>query len=532
MYTVLVADEDASIRRMFVGWVAPQTCGFQMVGEVLGAGDVLDEVERLKPDLLVLDMKMSLRSGMDLAAAAKSLRPGLQLAFLSDQKDFDYAMEAVKVSAVGYLLKPFHGEELVKELNAIRAKMDENVRRRVGDTLPSLEAKEFLLSYIFNGEPGSEKPEAEESLRASAASCGLAEGKNGRLEFVITAADIGASNRSAITDHSRVRAIDSRLNKRFRAFSICLDREILSFVFLKEEDRESWKEEIDAAFQEVSQSFERIYGTQWKVGVSSPKTELTQGHLAYREALEALDSLQEEEGMSLCYAADASIRHARYAKLFEDIMYFRHTISGRDRARTHQFLDDLFAELREKKYSFLEIDIILSHLLSAIDYAILSYGNEETVNRLWSQYPSLFHTYRQNKLNETQREVRAFCDKVMDELDRQRQSRKVTWSQRALEVVQEGYSDKELTLAAVAERLHVSPNYLAQLLRRETGGSFGTMLSTYRMEQAKSLLETTGLTVNDIAEQCGYTDAYYFARCFKKHFGQTPSQMRHSEGLE
>lgn len=526
MYRVVIADDDAAVRRMFIERVSPQTCGFQTVGEVLYPEDVLNIVEQERPDLLVLDMKMSLRSGMDLAGAAKGLHPGLQVAFLSAQKDFDYAMEAVKVNAMGYILKPFRGDELVKELNTIRAKMDESARRRVGDTLPSLAAKEFLLSFIFNTDPESEKTEAEETLRATAEACGVLERGQDSFRYVITAADIGASNRSAITDHTRVRAIDARLNKQFRSFSICVDREILSFLFLKE-DMPDWKEEIEASFREVSQTFERIYGTQWKVGVSSCKETLTKGYLAYREAIEAVDSVQEAEGMTLCFAPDASVRHARYAELFENIMHFRHIVSGRDRARTHQFLDDLFGELREKKYSFLEIDIILAHLLSAVDYAVLSCNDEEVVNRLWSHYPALFRTYRQNKLNETHRELRAFCDMVIDELEIQGQH-KTSWSRRVRDVIQESYTDKNLTLIAVGERLHVNPNYLSQVIRRETGGSFGAMLSAYRLEQAKRLLETTHMKTNEVAVQCGYGDSYYFTRCFKKQFGQTPTQMRHS----
>ena len=50
-----------------------------------------------------------------------------------------------------------------------------------------------------------------------------------------------------------------------------------------------------------------------------------------------------------------------------------------------------------------------------------------------------------------------------------------------------------------------------------------------RLKKAMELLESTSLTVNEIAEAVGYKDARYFREIFVKHMGKTPSQFRKAD---
>jgi two-component system, response regulator YesN len=51
------------------------------------------------------------------------------------------------------------------------------------------------------------------------------------------------------------------------------------------------------------------------------------------------------------------------------------------------------------------------------------------------------------------------------------------------------------------------------------------------MEEAKTLMETTSLRVQDISEIVGYEDPKYFSKVFKKYFGKSPSLYSENRGI-
>lgn len=96
---------------------------------------------------------------------------------------------------------------------------------------------------------------------------------------------------------------------------------------------------------------------------------------------------------------------------------------------------------------------------------------------------------------------------------------------RALAYIHE-HLNEELTLQSVSSLLFMNKNYFCQLFCRETGVSFTNYVCEQRMKLADQLLRGTSLTVQEIAEKCGFQNAAYFSTCCKKHFGCTPSRLR------
>ncbi len=82
------------------------------------------------------------------------------------------------------------------------------------------------------------------------------------------------------------------------------------------------------------------------------------------------------------------------------------------------------------------------------------------------------------------------------------------------------------TLAELAERLHLAPNYLGRLFKSATGLPPMAYLAHYRMETAAVLLGRTDQPVAQVGEAVGCTDQNYFARRFKAHYGLSPSTYR------
>jgi len=79
-----------------------------------------------------------------------------------------------------------------------------------------------------------------------------------------------------------------------------------------------------------------------------------------------------------------------------------------------------------------------------------------------------------------------------------------------------------------AERLHVSPAYLSNMLRALTGQTAQQHLHHALIEKAKRLLLSTSLTVSETAFQLGFEYPHYFTRLFKRKTGLTPAAFRFS----
>lgn len=85
---------------------------------------------------------------------------------------------------------------------------------------------------------------------------------------------------------------------------------------------------------------------------------------------------------------------------------------------------------------------------------------------------------------------------------------------------------KEATLSSVAGAFHFHPSYLSNLIKKEFGKNFKTLLTEIRLKQACNLLENSEKTIEEIVFEVGYTNASHFYRLFKKHYGSTPYEYR------
>ena len=86
--------------------------------------------------------------------------------------------------------------------------------------------------------------------------------------------------------------------------------------------------------------------------------------------------------------------------------------------------------------------------------------------------------------------------------------------------------EKDITLEKTANAVNISASYLSHLLHSGLGTTFTEYLTKLRVEKAKELLATTDLSISDIAESVGISDANYFARVFRKYVGISPNKIR------
>lgn len=96
-----------------------------------------------------------------------------------------------------------------------------------------------------------------------------------------------------------------------------------------------------------------------------------------------------------------------------------------------------------------------------------------------------------------------------------------TW-QEVLQFIAERLADR-LSRTMVAHALGLHPNYLSTLCTRQGGSSFQATVERLRLERAKALLAAEpDLAVSEIAIRCGFADAGYFTRVFRRRIGTSP----------
>lgn len=93
------------------------------------------------------------------------------------------------------------------------------------------------------------------------------------------------------------------------------------------------------------------------------------------------------------------------------------------------------------------------------------------------------------------------------------------------------YDYASLTLDGLSKRLALSPRQTERLLREKYGQTFQQKKATARMSAAVVLLQSTELTIADIAEQLGFSSAEHFTNAFRAYAGTSPRQYRKQADL-
>lgn len=94
-----------------------------------------------------------------------------------------------------------------------------------------------------------------------------------------------------------------------------------------------------------------------------------------------------------------------------------------------------------------------------------------------------------------------------------------------LEYMHTHYADN-ITLAQLAQLVHLHPNYLCALFKKFTGITIFEQLSRFRINRASRFLRSTNSPVNQIAEKCGFQSASFFCRKFVEYYGMSPTAYR------
>jgi two-component system invasion response regulator UvrY len=118
MIRVLIADDHAVVRQG-LKQILGDTPEMAVAGEATNGQEVLDKVRAETWDVVILDISMPDRSGLDILKQLRSERPKLPVLVLSMYSEDQFAMRVLKAGASGYLTKDSASDELVKAVRKV-----------------------------------------------------------------------------------------------------------------------------------------------------------------------------------------------------------------------------------------------------------------------------------------------------------------------------------------------------------------------------------------------------------------------------
>ncbi|NUO20000.1 response regulator transcription factor [bacterium] len=118
MIRVFIVD-DHKIVREGLKQILSETPDISLVGEASNGPDFLEQMETVRFDILVLDLTMPGRGGLDVLATVKRLRPELPVLVLSMHPEDQYAIRVIRAGASGYLNKEAAATDLVGAIRTV-----------------------------------------------------------------------------------------------------------------------------------------------------------------------------------------------------------------------------------------------------------------------------------------------------------------------------------------------------------------------------------------------------------------------------
>ena len=107
---LVLAEDHKEMREMIESLIK---CEFELVGTVANGQSLLEAESRLKPDVCVIDISMPILNGIEAANLLQERRTKAKIVFLTIHSGRDYLEAALEAGALGYVLKPRMGSDLI-----------------------------------------------------------------------------------------------------------------------------------------------------------------------------------------------------------------------------------------------------------------------------------------------------------------------------------------------------------------------------------------------------------------------------------
>ena len=534
--TFLVEDEFV-VRENIKKMIPWEQYGYELVGEALDGEVALPMIRKLKPDLLITDIKMPFMDGLTLSKMVRKDFPGMKIVILSGYDDFNYAKQAIGIGVEDYLLKPITKNAFLERLTEIRNRWEQEKGQR--------EYYEQFRREIQEYERNSSR-DFFEALISGSMDTGEIYKKADQLGLDIVAEiynillftmDAGRGVAGASEEYSEWEAQKREKMENFfvdNSYAMLFRNNAFSYGVLVKEQRSSPGENTEKCAAFIRETLGSGCGHDWFLAVGQPVERLSSVKISYHAAAKAFSRRYLYDGDILYYEEleqEEKIQKndSRYLKKI-DINVLNPAILERFLGsglldETEDFVRDYFQAIgHEAMGSF----VFRNYAILNIRFSVLGF-----LKKLGCEAGDLENHDTEEVLEERARSMESavkYAEEIIKKAvmlrDENSGNKNRSILKSAIEYIDTHYMEETLSLNTAAQVANISANHFSALFSQNMGQTFIEYLTSLRMRHARELLRCTGKRSSEIASEVGYKDAHYFSYLFKKTQGMTPSEYR------
>lgn len=533
MLKVFLVEDESVIREGFRDKIPWEQYGFQLVGEAGDGEMALPMIRKLKPDLLITDIKMPFMDGLSLSEIVKEEFPKIKIIIISGYDDFEYARQAIKAGVDQYLLKPITRTTLRGVLLEMKEKIEQGMEQKDYQAQYQDEVQEFeqfslrrFFEKILEGKLSVKEiyeEAAAQSLQLTASCYNL-------LLFSIYEKTEVSSRESR---ERLIRKQEEVFHYFLRHPQYILFRFNVSCYGVLIKSEQSQMEELTenslAHLKKVCAPEEDHL--EWYVAVGTEVERLSMlpqcykdanHYFAYRFIKPGLHVLSETT-LSDCLAGQGEKNIGTVDFMQMDPEIIRDFLSRGEDKEIHDFVESYLYNIQNalksrmfRSYVILNIRFAVVAFLESIgaDQAEYLEEIEHAVQMIRSEDSEIFEYFA------------GILETAMGIRDRINSCQGGKMLKKALDYIDDHYDCDTLSLNLVAENIGMSASYLSAIFSQNMQKTFVEYVTEKRIEKAKKLLKQTDKNSGEIAKEVGYKDSHYFSFVFKKLQGCSPREYR------
>ncbi|MDR1580271.1 MAG: response regulator [Synergistaceae bacterium] len=513
MFKIFLVEDEAPIResiRDTIGWDA---AGFDYVGDAADGEIALRDIRRMKPDILITDIRIPFIDGLELSRIVRNEFPNIKILILSGYDDFKYAQKAISLGVSEYLLKPIKPKELIWAANKAAFDLSREISSRPA-RLFSHEARGNLREAFYHDLlEGKFSPS---TARTEAGKLGI---PPDRTVFIVGTLRNDSTVAGLLTAQEERKIFSGIIGSR-GAMLLKYPEDGYTVIFEGTEDDDIIEETAFKILSEIvdksGEARRRFYSGLG--GMVNSSREIVK---SFREAEIASNYALFTKSESPCRIGNA--RDGTEASGAELSEYLDHALELLQYGDFSE-IDELAKKIKSTvtrgaahHYAYFCILMTASRALRNMD------ADQEVIPQLSCACESAFAVDTPEKLESGVREV---CERVIQHRRDYLANRRRSIAVAAKQYIDRNYSDPDLSLKKVAGEVQVSPTYFSAIFSGETCEAFSEYLARVRMTNAKRLLKTTFLSAAEISEKVGYNDPQYFSRAFRRSEGMSIRTFR------
>jgi two-component system response regulator YesN len=530
MISVLIVDDEYLIRSLIRNSIPWEKYGLEVIGEAGDGEEALSFIEIHRPQIALVDINMPICNGLELAQKVQERRFPTRIIFLTGYREFEYAKQAVAYQAFDYLLKPISIQEMVSTLTRLRQEIDaeqESFAHIQRIERQSSKGKQLLRERFLHQLAFGRVHKTSSQLSAEFQRLEIDLMPDGLLAMVVEIEVNGPEWDDGLYVYAVMNILCELLreNGAFQHINEIFEVDTCAVVLCNAVDEAYWEAAMRTVWDHLIKIMEQHFPFSIVGGVSSIFQGYEKISAAVKSAMEALGGRFYQTEQQLFFVGLPAAGSGSLASTFSSVNLeeLQTCVDVGNREEGEQLIRGIFQRMRQEQVQEIYYRMAALGLL-AILYS-LSAKYKISPEKIQTEETSISERICKSGTCYEIEELLLDCyNRFMDTLQMSRKVSKLVLA--AQDYIKENYQLSDLSLKKTAAAVFAAPAYVSSLFKREIGVSMTEYITICRMKKAVELLkQERDISLVTVSEQVGYTDPYYFSRCFKKYYGVSPSKL-------